>query len=189
MTDAAEPPPPEPRGPGPLGRLEGSSRRVVLLVGLGMAAYVVGGFVLAGLIARLSDRVGAIESERVAWVLSWLLRRTWLWAVLPWFGWAAGRFLDVSRTSFALTTALSAEAFGLLLATASDGLEGSVGSPRDAALRALTLAAGTVLVGWCVQRGRDAAAVAQAAADAEAERRKAEYAEFLARAEGRRDED
>lgn len=152
-----------------------------------MAAYVLGGFVMAGLSVRLGERFGAPSSETGAWLLKWVLVRTWLWAILPVFGWGIGRYLEVSPWRFAVTSVLSAEAFGLLLATAGDGLDWVLGSTGDLVMRLATLVAGIGLVGWAVRKGLDAAAAAQAEANVEAEKRKAEYAEFLARAEGKRD--
>ncbi|MEW6430481.1 MAG: hypothetical protein AB1730_03135 [Myxococcota bacterium] len=176
-----------PRQPGRFGRAEGAARRAVLMVGLGIAAYVIGGFVMSGLAVRLGERFGAPTSETAAWLLQWALVRTWLWAVLPVFGWGVGRYLAVPAMKFALTSVSSAELFGLLLATASDGLDWVLGSPGDMVMRALTLAGGVGLVAWSVQKGLAAADAAQAEANVEANKRKAEYAEFLARAEGKRD--
>lgn len=157
----------------------------MLLVGSGVLAFVVGGLVMSGLSVRLGERVGPLGDGLAAWLVQWVLVRTWLWAVLPLIGWAGGRFLDFAPRSFSLTAVLSGEAFGLLLATASDGLDWVLGSPADLAARAVTLAAGVGLAFWSVGRGLAAAADAQAVADVEAEKRKAEYAEFLARAEGK----
>lgn len=150
-----------------------------------MTAYVVGGFVMSGLAVRITERFGVPSSVLAGWLLEWALVRTWLWAVLPVFGWGVGRYFEVTPWRFALSSVLFAEAFGLLLATAGDGIEWVLRSPADIAMRVLTLGAGLVLVKWSVQKGLDAADAAQAEANVEAEKRKAEYAEFLARVEGK----
>lgn len=184
---AVAPPAPGPnkKEPGRLGRAESASRRAVLLVGSGVFAFILGGFVMSGLSVRVGERLGAISNEAAAWLLHWILLRTWLWAILPFLGWAAGRYLGVQALRFAVTATLSGEAFGLMLATASDGLDWVMGSPGDMVARALTLVGGVGLVSWAVSRGLASADAAQAVADVEAEKRKAEYAEFLARAEGK----
>jgi len=176
---------PGPKLPGRYGRAEGAARRAVLFIGAGVVAYVVGGFVMNGLAVRLGERLGPIDAPITAWLLQWILLRTWLWAVLPAVAWAAGRYLEVSPYRFAATAVISGELFSLLLATASDGLEYVLGNPADIALRLVTLAAGGALAVIGAQRGLAGADAAQLAANAEAERRKAEYAEFLARAEGK----
>jgi hypothetical protein len=165
-------------------RAESAARRAFLLVGSGILAYVIGGFVMSGLSVRLAERVGPITQPTAAWVVQWVLLRAWLWAVLPVFGWAAGRYLCVPAMRFAVTGVVSGELFGLLLATASDGLDWVLGSPSDMAMRAATLVGGAGLVFGAVSRGLAGAAAAQHVANVEAEKRKAEYAEFLARAEG-----
>lgn len=184
---APTPAAPAPSQSGRFARAEGAARRVVLFVGLGVAAYVIGGLVTAGLSVRLVERFGAPASETGAWLLKWALARTWLWSVLPAIGFGVGRYLELSPWRFAITSVFSAEVFGLLLMTAGDGLDWVLGSPADMVMRALTLTGGIGLVAWAVKRGLQAAAAAQAEANVEAEKRKAEYAEFLARAEGKQD--
>ncbi|MEW5737279.1 MAG: hypothetical protein AB1938_00045 [Myxococcota bacterium] len=143
---------------------------------------------MSGLSVRLGERLGGVGDETAAWLLQWILQRTWLWAVLPVLGWGAGRYLGVTAMRFAVTSVVSGELFGLLLATASDGLDWVLGSPGDMIMRALTLVGGVGIVSWAVGRGLAGADAAQAEANVEAEKRKAEYAEFLARAEGKREE-
>jgi hypothetical protein len=171
------------RRPTAFARAESGARQVVLQLGLGTLSFVLGSLLVAGLVSRLADRVPAIESETVAWLTGWVLQRLWLVAVLPAFSYLVGRFSGLSLVSFTLTAGLAGEIFGVLLVGAIDGFEPLAASWQDVAARAVTLFAGL----WVVHRvglaGREEAAVDQAEALAVAEQRKAEYAEFLAKAE------
>lgn len=186
MSDTSQgaPKPGAARAPGAFKRAEASSRRVVLYVGLGVVAFVVGSLMMGGVAARVADRVGLPDSELGLWLWRWALLRIWLFVVLPLFGWAAGRFLEAGPWRFGVSAALSGEAFGLLLAVAGDGVEFVFSSPREVLARVLTLLAGISLAAWSTGRGAATAAAAQASAEAEAERRKAEYAEYISRIDG-----
>ena len=80
------------RRPTAFARAESGARQVVLQLGLGTLSFVLGSLLAAGLVSRVADRVPAIESQAVAWVMDWVLQRLWLVAVLPAFSYLVGRF-------------------------------------------------------------------------------------------------
>ncbi len=173
----------EPRAPSVFQRAEGGSRQVVLQIGLGAVAFVVGSIFSAGATVRLAERVGFIESEAVAFAVGWLLQRLWLFVAVPTFGWAIGRFTEIRALRFALTACLSGEVFAVLLFTGINGFEALVVSPADVVARLVTLIIGMAVTLSAVSSGRAAAREAQLAANEEASKRKAEYAEYLAKQE------
>jgi hypothetical protein len=119
-----------------------------------------------------------------AFVVGWGLQRLWLWLVLPAMGLLAGRLLKVSPNRFALTAGLTGELYGVLIASAGDGLEAAFLDWLDVLARVATLGLGLWLTAKAVELGRSAALRAQARAEAVAQRNAAEYAEMLARATG-----
>lgn len=169
--------------PSAFARAESGARAIVLQLGLGTVSFVLGSLLAGGLVSRLADRLPPIENEGPAWVVGWLLQRLWLVAVLPIFAYLVGRFSGLSLRAFTLTAGLAGETFGLLLVTAIDGFEVLATVPSEVVARVVTLFAGL----WVVHRvgvaGREEAALDQAEALAAAEQRKAEYAEYLAKAE------
>lgn len=169
--------------PGVFARVEAGSRQWVLHIGLGVAAFVMGSMIASGASTRLIERVGAIESEAVSFAVGWLLQRLWLFLVVPLFGWAIGRFTESPALRFALTAGLSGEAFSVLLIAGINGFEYLVEDPKMVLARIVTFFVGLAITVAAVSSGREAAAEAQVEANALAAQRKAEYAEFLAKAE------
>lgn len=174
----------EAKQPSAFTRVEGAARHTVMQIGLGVAAYVLGSIFASGAMGRISERVGLIDSEAVAFVYGWVMQRLWLFVVLPMFGWAAGRFTELRSLRFAVTAALSGELFALLLFSAINGLDPLLENPGELLARGVTLLLGMAVTLLAVSSGRRAAAVAQAEADAIAVKQKAEYAEYLAKLEG-----
>jgi hypothetical protein len=170
--------------PGIYARAEAGSRRAVLLLGLGVLAYFIGSVGVAGLSNRLADRLDPVESEWLAWAFSWLMQRLWLFVVLPLFAYATGRFTSIPPSRFAWVASLAGEGFSLLVVTAIDGVEVLIVDPREPVARVGTFLVGVLLVYRAGVLGRADAAADEERAKVEAEQRKAEYAEFLARAEG-----
>ncbi len=168
-------------------RAESGSRQVVLQVGLGVVSFVIGSIFAAGATTRLGERLGPLESEALAWALGWVLQRLWLFAMLPLFGYAIGRFTEIGPLRFALTAGLAGEIFSLLLMAGINGFEFLVEDPRAVLARLLTFFVGLAITLSAVLSGRAGAASAQAEANAIAEQRKAEYAQFLADAEAKKD--
>ena len=166
-------------------RADAASRQVVLHVGLGVVAFVVGSMLSVGASARIGERLGIIESEWVAMALRWFFERLWLFSALPAFGYAIGRFTEATPTRFALVAGLSGETFSVLLVSAINGFEFLVEDVPALIARVVTLFLGLVVTAWAVQTGREISAEAQAEANAVAEQKKAEYAAFLAAAEGK----
>jgi hypothetical protein len=175
----------EKRPPGLFTRAEAGSRQIVLQVGLGFLCFVVGSIISGGATSRIADRIGPLESEAVAWVMGQILQRLWIFVLLPFFGFAIGRFTEINPLRFALVAGFSGETFALLLAAAINGTDALVDDPKAVVARIVTLFIGLAITMSAVISGRTAAADVQAEANVLAEKRKAEYAEFLAKAEGK----
>lgn len=175
----------EAKAPTAFQRAEGGSRQLVLQIGLGTLSFVLGGLFTAGASVRLAERVGYIENEAIAFAVGWLLQRLWLFVVLPMFGWGIGRLTKVPPLRFAIVSAVAGEVFSVLLFTGINGFEVFADVPLLIVVRLVTLFFGMAIIVSAVQAGRRAALVAQAEADEVARQRKAEYAEYLAKQEGR----
>jgi hypothetical protein len=173
------------RGPSAYARADAASRQVVLQLGLGVVAFFGGSILSAGAAARIGERIGPIESEWVAMVFRFGFERLWLLAMLPVFGFAIGRFTEIKGTNFALMAGMAGEVFSLLLVTAINGFDFLLEDTVGLIARGVTLFVGMMLTAFAVQAGREASEAAQTEADAVAAARKAEYAEFLAAAEGK----
>ncbi len=171
--------------PSTYARAEAGSRKVVLHIGLGVVAFILGSIFSIGASARIGERIGPIESEWGALVFRWVFERLWLLAVLPVFGYAMGRFTEVTPSRFALTAGISGEVFSVLLVTAINGLDYLLDDTGALIARGGTLFVGMMLTARAVMIGRADNELAQAEANVIAEKRKAEYAEFLAAAEGK----
>jgi hypothetical protein len=171
------------KAPGLFSHAEAGARAIIIVIGSGLMAFIVGGVVMSGLAARLADRLGTVEEPLAAFVLGWLLQRVWLWLVLPAVGWTVGRLLTVNPWNFALVAGLTGEAFGALLTTATGGVEMLFLGWADLVARVVTLAAGLWLTSWATEQGRASAQASQAATSALTVAQQAEYAAFLARAE------
>ena len=166
-------------------RADAASRQVVLQIGLGVVAFVIGSVLSVGASARIGERLGPIDSEWFAMGLRWLFERLWLFTALPAFGYAIGRFTETTPQRFALVGGLSGETFSVLLVSAINGFEYFVEDIPALIARVVTLFLGLVMTAWAVQAGKDVSAEAQIAANAIAEQKKEEYAAFLAAAEGK----
>ncbi len=171
--------------PSAYARAEASSRKAVLHVGLGVVAFILGSIFSVGASARIGERLGPIESEAGALVFRWVFDRLWLIGVLPLFGYVMGRFTEVKPSRFALSAALSGEVFSVLLVTAINGFDYLLEDTGALLARGVTLFIGMVITVRAVMLGRADAEVSQVEANLIAEKRKAEYAEFLAAAEGK----
>ncbi len=172
------------KAPSGYARAESGSRKVVTHVGLGVVAFVLGSIFSVGASARIGERLGPIESETGLVVFRWFFERLWLIAVLPLFGYVMGRFTEVKPSRFALTAGLSGEIFSVLLVTAINGFEYLFEDTTALLARGVTLFIGLMITARAVMMGRAEAEVSQVEANLVAEKRKAEYAEFLAAAEG-----
>ena len=174
-----------PQVPSGYARAEAGSRKAVMHVGLGVVAFVLGSIFSVGASARIGERLGPIESEAGALVFRWVFERLWLIAVLPLFGYAMGRFTEVKPSRFALTAGIAGEVFSVLLVTAINGLDYLVDDTAGLVARGVTLFLGMVITVRAVMLGRADGEIAQVEANVIAQKRKAEYAEFLAAAEGK----
>jgi hypothetical protein len=141
------------RPPGLFSRAESGARAAVLALGVGVAAWVLGGVVMSGMAARLADRVGTIDDPTAAFLVGWALQRVWLWLALPGLAWAVGRWLTVSPTSFAVGAAATGELFGALLTSALGGAEALFLGWVDLAARVTTFALGVWLTRLAAAKG------------------------------------
>jgi Na+/H+ antiporter NhaD/arsenite permease-like protein len=172
-----------PRPPGLFTRAEAGSRQIVLQLGLGFACFIVGSIFSAGATTRIVDRLGPIESELADWALRMVLERTWLFLFLPVCGYGIGRFTELPGSRFALLSGLAGETFALLLLTGMNGLDFVLLDARGVVWRVLSLFVGMMITVLAVSAGRRAALDAQLLGLEEAQKRKAEYAAYLAAAE------
>jgi hypothetical protein len=170
--------------PGLFSRAESGARTIVIVVGSGIMAFVLGGVVMSGIAAPVADWVGRLEHPVVAFVVAWLLQRVWLWLALPAAAWVVGRVLRVTATTFAIGAALAGEVFGALLTAGTGGVEMLFLGWVDLAARLLTLAVGVWLTKWAAARGEATALAEQARSSALTAQQQAEYAQFVARASG-----
>ena len=173
--------------PSAYARAEAGSRQFVLQVGLGVVAFILGSILSVGAAARIGERLGSMEHGWAIFAFRFVFERLWLLAVLPLFGYVIGRFTDISPSGFALTAGLSGETFSVLLVTAINGFEYLLGDTAGLAVRGVSLFLGMVITARLVMVGRVANAEGQVAANVIAAQRKAEYAAFLAAAEGKSD--
>ncbi|MGV3624317.1 MAG: hypothetical protein ACO1OB_26090 [Archangium sp.] len=164
-------------------RAEGGARQVVLQIGLGVAAWVIGGFFQSGASARIAERFGFIENASIAFAVGWLLQRSWLLVIAPLFGWCVGRFTEIPSLRFAVTACVSGEVFSVLFYTAMNGFDTLLDDPPQMLTRLVTLFIGMAITVSAANDGRVASREAQLEASKAAEKNKAEYAEFLAKQE------
>jgi hypothetical protein len=169
-------------GPGLFARGEARARSMVIQIGAGVMARMVGGAAVGGFSGSLDAWVGSADHPVVLFVAGWMLARVWLWGLLPALGWGAGRVMEVRPERFALVAGLSGEVFDVLLDAAGGGLEAAFVDWPDVLARVATLALGLWLTAKAVGRGRHGAKVAREQAEAIAARNAAEYAEMMARA-------
>ena len=166
----------EQHAPSAFAKAESGSRAAVLQIGLGVVAFILGSVMSAGAGARIAERLGPLETAWGAYLFRWVFDRLWLFAVMPFFGYAVGRFTEFKPTRFALVSILSGETFSILLISAINGFEYLTNDRYDLLARVVTLFLGMVVTARAVQAGRDAADQAQVEANVVAEKRKAEYA-------------
>lgn len=151
-------------------RAEMGARHVVLEVGLGFVAFVLGSILSAGASTRLLERMGPITSDGASWLFSLIVSRLWIFAVLPLIALAVGRTTGLSGRRFALVSGLSGELFGVLLTSGLNGFEVLVASPLDVVARIVTLAVGLGIVWQAFEAGRAGALEAETQARALSER-------------------
>ncbi|MBL8915769.1 MAG: hypothetical protein JNM17_34040, partial [Archangium sp.] len=173
----------EPKAPGLFSKAEAGSRQIVLQIGLGFTAFIIGSIFSAGAATRILDRIGLLDSEALEWFLRTVLERTWLFVFVPAIGFGIGRFTEIKASRFAMIAGFSGEIVSLLLVTGMNGLDYVTQDARGVIARLLGLFVGMALTVVAVNAGRRSAAVAQARGLAEAAKRKDEYAAFLAAAE------
>jgi hypothetical protein len=159
---------------------------MVLQLGLGVAAFVLGSLFAGGASARIFERV-LPRNETLLWFMQLGFERLWLFTAAPMFGWVIGRFSQLDAKKYTLWSVLAGETFAVLLVSGINGFEYLVTEPLNLVARVATLFLGLWVTQRAVLEGRADAEEVQREADRIAELRKAEYAEYLAAAEGKKD--
>lgn len=171
--------------PGVFARAEAGSRQIVLQVGIGVISFIVGSIFAAGAGTRVLERLGPIENELIDTAARVVFERLWIFLMLPLFGFAVGRFTQIPALRFTLLAGLSGELFSVLLVAGINGFDYLVDDPQRVLTRLVTLFIGLAITMRALIQGRTAGYEAQLAAQAQAEARKKEYAEYLAAAEAK----
>lgn len=160
-------------------RAEVGARQLVMQLGLGVCAFLVGSIFAAGLAARLTERLGTVEGEGAAWFLHVLFERLWLGVAAPAVGYLFGRFTEQPAVRVTLRSVLAGETFSVLLVSGRNGFEYLFDDAINVTARLVTLVLGLWATYAALQAGRADAGEAQAEADAVAAKQKAEYAAML----------
>ncbi|MDQ3263588.1 MAG: hypothetical protein M3Y59_08015 [Myxococcota bacterium] len=168
--------------PSLLQQLNVRSRRLMLILGMGLLAAMSGAIIAAPFAVWLRPRMDGAPML-VGVLLNVLVARFWLVGVLPVLGYGMGRALGLRPLSFAFGAALSGELFYLLLDVATGGLQSVVARPGLLAARVGTLALGILLTLRATRAGVRAGERSQRSAQQIAEARRAEYNEMMREAE------
>ena len=139
--------------PSAYARAEASTRQVLMMVSLGVAALVVGKLLESQIYLGASDTLGEVQSDAGALAVTWVFGRLWLWLVLPAFAFLAARFLSVGGVQFAVVGGLSGEAFLMLMDLARGGAEFAFPSTLETLLRFATLGVGVGLAALAGRKG------------------------------------
>ena len=134
-----------PTNSSPYRRAESASRQWVLYVGWGVTAYYLGSFLAAYLGEWLLTTARPFENDIATWVFGWLLRRMWLWLVLPLGAYGLCRWTTAKPVRLAVVSALAGELFSLLLIVGVNGVEFLVDDPMEVVIRIVSLVGGIAL--------------------------------------------
>jgi hypothetical protein len=147
------------------GEAETRLRRVVLGLGLGFVAWVLGTAVRAAVVDPLvwylpENAIETLpEAGRIA--LYAVTVHVWLFTTLPPLAWLSGRLSQSNPWTFAVLATLGGELFSVLSETAVSGIEGWVPTQWHLIAGALVFVTGVGLSGWVGQRGQNSADRAQ----------------------------
>lgn len=166
----------------PLATLEAQARHVLLTIGFGFAAYVLGAIFSSFLLIRLQERVEVLGDAPRAVVAS-LVEHFWILVAWPVVAHGLTRVFPLRPWLLALVGAGTGEAFNLGIAIASRGVDDAFAQGLQLWLHVGLMGAGIALTVWAATRGRAAAARAELSAQQKAEAKKGEYDEFVRAAE------
>lgn len=171
-----------PARPTPLVRAETAARQLLLLMGLGFLAMVIG-TVASGVIVNAVWQ--GVHGRGASWLLFTvhaLSMRMWVWLVLPALAYGAGRVLVLRPWRTAAVTVTTGEVFSLAFRIAGSGLEGLYRHWFEMLLWVATSGAGVWLTARAVEKARGTAAQVQANRQAlatlHAEANQAQYEHF-----------
>jgi hypothetical protein len=154
----------------------------MLMVGFGVFSYIGGTIFASALAMRLLGRFDSSGLLRII-VLGTLIEGTWVMLVLPAIAYFASRFMELKPWSTAIIGAMSGSLFQFALQYVISGEEGIVSDPARLATRFGVLIAGVFITATAAKRGREAANVAEVAAQRAAEAKKTQYDEFVKQSE------
>ncbi|MBL8924049.1 MAG: hypothetical protein JNJ54_34650 [Myxococcaceae bacterium] len=168
-------------GPGAWARAENASRRVLLVLCLGLLAWGVGALLAVNLRELLEDTLDrTVETGLGAIVEHWVFQRFWVVFVFAPVCWVAGRFLGGSSLLFVVPGFLTGEAFALALGFLRDG--SPFHSWADVAGWAISIVLSLPICFVAFISGGRAFERAQARSLVDAAARKADYDAFIAKA-------
>ncbi|MBX7117158.1 MAG: hypothetical protein K1X64_22770 [Myxococcaceae bacterium] len=162
--------------PSRFAKAEGVTRRLLLQVGLGFLAMVVGTVISGTLVSAVWQ---TMHGSANTWplVLAQLLgARMWVWLVLPALAYAAARVVPLKPWPTAGVAVATGELFSLSLRLIVYGFEGLY--QWESLLWLVTSALGLWLTSRAIEKSRQAVAVSGARAAAKAEAAQVEYEHF-----------
>lgn len=171
---------PTPAGPSAFARAENASRRVLLIVCLGVLAWGVGSVLAINLRELVEAPLeNTVETGLGAIIEHWAFQRVWVLLVFAPVCWAGGRFLGGSALVFVVPGFLCGEAFSLALGLLQDG--SPFHSWEDVAGWAISIVVTLPVCFVAFAAGSRAFDRAQAQSLVDAAARKAEYDAFIAK--------
>jgi hypothetical protein len=168
------------KGPTAYARAENASRRVLLIVCLGVLAWGVGSVLSVNLRELLEAALDeAVDTGGKAIIEHWAFQRVWMLLVLAPLSWLAGRFIGGPSALFVLPATVSGEALSFAVEFIKEG--SPFHSWEDVAGWAVSLVIALVPCFAAFISGAKAFDRAQAQSLVDAAGRKAEYDAFVAK--------
>lgn len=168
------------KGPSAYARAENASRRVLLIICLGVLAWGVGSVLSVNLRELLEAPLDElVDTGFKAIIEHWTFQRVWMVLLLAPISWLAGRFIGGSSVLFVLPATISGEALSFAVEFLKDG--SPFHSWEDVAGWAVSLGLALVPCFAAFLHGAKAFDRAQAQSLVDAAARKAEYDAFVAK--------
>lgn len=162
------------------GRAENASRRILLVVCVGVLAWGLGSILSVNLREALEAPLdSAVDTGLAAIVEHWVFQRVWMVVLLVPASWLGGRFLGGSSLSFVVPATLAGEVLGLTIGFVRDG--SPFFSWEDAGGWAISLGLALVPCFAAFIAGGRAFERAQQQSLRDAAARKSEYDAFIAK--------
>lgn len=171
------------KGPSAFARAENASRRVLLVLCLGVLAWGVGSIASVNLRELFEASLDElVDSGGKAIVEHWVFQRVWIVLFLAPISWLAGRFIGGQSALFVLPATVAGEALSMAVEFLKDG--SPFHSWEDVAGWAVSLVIALVPCFAAFLNGAKAFDRAQAQSLVDAAARKAEYDAFVAKTTG-----